>query len=207
MVRVVFLSSKKSSRRSSFAFVRFASMDEVTRVVGMTDGMFVNGWKISSKITKYGWSSRRSSGSNGFRSKIHDEIGNKKRQHQRRTFVGVVKGDQKKEIDSCEEVERVGDRSLADINWSPKRPVAEPVGILNEMKKLVWDRNQVDKCWISKCAVGSLRQFTNVSSMNRRLISRGFSFSTSYLGDMKVLWRFDSDQESTGFIKKPFLLG
>ncbi|KAK2635334.1 hypothetical protein Ddye_030126 [Dipteronia dyeriana] len=66
------------------------------------------------------------------------------------------------------------------------------------------DRNQVYECWISKCAIGSLREFTNVSSMKWRLISRDFLFSTSYLEDMKVMWRFDSNQESISFIKNRF---
>ena len=40
-VRDIFLSSTKRFRRSRYAFVRFVSLDEAKRVVGLTIGMHV----------------------------------------------------------------------------------------------------------------------------------------------------------------------
>ena len=114
MVRDMFLSSKNSSRRSCFAFVRFASMAKITRVVEMMDGMFIYGWKISSKVAKYGWSSRRSSGLSGCSSKLHDKgdrvdkrgYNFRESQQHARSFAEAVRGDLKKETDRTKDVER-----------------------------------------------------------------------------------------------------
>ncbi|KAK3206949.1 hypothetical protein Dsin_020995 [Dipteronia sinensis] len=49
-VRHVFLSSKVSVRRSKFAFIRFQTVDEASKVAKSTHGMLVYWWAIVSKV-------------------------------------------------------------------------------------------------------------------------------------------------------------
>ncbi|KAK2652393.1 hypothetical protein Ddye_012249 [Dipteronia dyeriana] len=65
------------------------------------------------------------------------------------------------------------------------------------------DQNNEDE-WLSRCVIGILKYFANVESVNLRLSSRGFSFSSTYLGDKLVLWCFDLDLERDGFVKNRF---
>ncbi|KAK3218660.1 hypothetical protein Dsin_012630 [Dipteronia sinensis] len=58
--------------------------------------------------------------------------------------------------------------------------------------------------WLSNCAIGVLMEFTDVGSVIKRLRSRGFSFSSKYLGDKSVLWCFESEIEMEGFINDMF---
>ncbi|KAK3230290.1 hypothetical protein Dsin_002171 [Dipteronia sinensis] len=60
-VRDIYLSPKPNSRKSCFAFVRFATMEEASKVFGLTNGMHVYGWPISVRIASYGWNNRRTS--------------------------------------------------------------------------------------------------------------------------------------------------
>ncbi|KAI9194362.1 hypothetical protein LWI28_005364 [Acer negundo] len=57
VVRDIYLSPKSRFKRSSFAFVRFASKEEAVRFVGLTDSMLVYGWRISLKISSVDWRS------------------------------------------------------------------------------------------------------------------------------------------------------
>ena len=59
-VRDVYLSSKNTSRRSLYAFIRFETMEEAKKVASLTNGMHVYGWPIVSKVTAFGWNRRRS---------------------------------------------------------------------------------------------------------------------------------------------------
>ncbi|KAK3212283.1 hypothetical protein Dsin_016989 [Dipteronia sinensis] len=64
-----------------------------------------------------------------------------------------------------------------------------------------WNGQKFKKEWLSRCAVGILKEF---SSVNSRLSSRGFMFSSSYLGDKLILWCFESAYEMEGFIMNRF---
>ena len=57
-VRDVYLSSKSRARRSLFAFIRFETMEEATKVARLTNKMYVYGWPIVSKVASYGWNKR-----------------------------------------------------------------------------------------------------------------------------------------------------
>ncbi|KAK0580061.1 hypothetical protein LWI29_035805 [Acer saccharum] len=59
-VRDIFLSLRSSLRKSAFAFIRFASVEEAQRVAKLTNGMHVYSWPIRTKVADYGWSKRRS---------------------------------------------------------------------------------------------------------------------------------------------------
>ncbi|KAK3227022.1 hypothetical protein Dsin_006884 [Dipteronia sinensis] len=67
-----------------------------------------------------------------------------------------------------------------------------------------WNSNNNEEEWLSRCAMGILREFTDVSSVNRRLRSRGFSFSSKYLWDKFILWVFESKFERESFIYNRF---
>ncbi|KAK3206327.1 hypothetical protein Dsin_020373 [Dipteronia sinensis] len=58
-VRDVYLSPKNTSRRSLYAFVRFETMEEATKVARLSNGMHVYGWPIASKLASFGWNRRR----------------------------------------------------------------------------------------------------------------------------------------------------
>ncbi|KAK3182737.1 hypothetical protein Dsin_030023 [Dipteronia sinensis] len=51
-IRDVFLSSKFNSRRKGFAFIRFESLEEASRVAKAVEGMHVSGWPIRAKVTE-----------------------------------------------------------------------------------------------------------------------------------------------------------
>ena len=67
-----------------------------------------------------------------------------------------------------------------------------------------WDTNIYDDNWLNKCAVGVLKKFANVSSVNHRLSLRGFSFSSVYLGDKSIVWCFDSKDDREAFVSNNF---
>ena len=54
------MSSKISSRKSSFAFIRFETIEEANKVAMLTNGMHIHGWPISLKVASYGWTNHRS---------------------------------------------------------------------------------------------------------------------------------------------------
>ncbi|KAI9177924.1 hypothetical protein LWI28_020698 [Acer negundo] len=58
-VRDVYLSVKKSSRRSRLAFIRFESPEEASKVVRLINGMHIYDWPIGAKVASLGWSKRR----------------------------------------------------------------------------------------------------------------------------------------------------
>ena len=102
-VRDVYLSSKKSSRRSSFAFIRFETQEEAKRVAIKVNGMHIFGWPIVSKIASFGWNHRRyvsgssrallkmeNESSKGVGGGCYSQISNQSQ----RSFMEVLTGDQ-----------------------------------------------------------------------------------------------------------------
>ncbi|KAK1591134.1 hypothetical protein Q3G72_002789 [Acer saccharum] len=67
-----------------------------------------------------------------------------------------------------------------------------------------WNSHDNEDGWLSRCVVGILKEFSSVSSVNLWLRSRGFSFSSMYLGDKHIIWVFESDFERDFFIKNKF---
>ncbi|KAI9191723.1 hypothetical protein LWI28_012558 [Acer negundo] len=55
-----------------------------------------------------------------------------------------------------------------------------------------------------RCAIGSLKEFSSLSSVNRRLSNKDYPFTSSYVGDKSILWCFDSVIEKEGFIRIRF---
>ena len=52
--------------------------------------------------------------------------------------------------------------------------------------------------------MGTLRNFSTVSFVNKRLISKGWSFSSSYYRDKCILWKFDSVSNVDYFINNQY---
>ncbi|KAK3198661.1 hypothetical protein Dsin_022076 [Dipteronia sinensis] len=58
-VRDVYISQKKNTNRSCFAFIRFETRDEAGRVAQKVNGMHVYGRPIVAKVAEYDWGKRR----------------------------------------------------------------------------------------------------------------------------------------------------
>ncbi|KAK3221146.1 hypothetical protein Dsin_015116 [Dipteronia sinensis] len=157
-VRDVFLSSKNSSRKSRFAFIRFESM-----------------------VKPIGWRMRRMGEDDGL------GVGNKRGRSQEvrcfnnnsRSFVEVVNG---------------LENGIQEHGFEVKKKTLF----------MSWDSNIYDDNWLNKCAMGVLKKFANVSSVNHRLSLRGFSFSSVYLGDKSIVWCFDSNDDREAFVSNKF---
>ncbi|KAI9162315.1 hypothetical protein LWI28_026039 [Acer negundo] len=75
-----------------------------------------------------------------------------------------------------------------------------------EMMSLNLERQDIDKKWLEFCAVGFLKDFSSVSSVNKRLMDRGFQITSVHLSGKAILWKFESDIDCMGFIKNRFFL-
>ncbi|KAK1581639.1 hypothetical protein Q3G72_007620 [Acer saccharum] len=137
--------------------------------------MYVYDWPISAKVASIGWSSRRTS--------VEDKHGVARALKVGldgiRSFVEVLSGNQKSSVD----VDAKGVEKVLDMSWN--------------------NYNNEDE-WLSRCAVGVLKEFINVSSVNIWLRSRGLSFSSTFLGDKSVLWVFECEGERDSFINNRF---
>ncbi|KAK2654770.1 hypothetical protein Ddye_014626 [Dipteronia dyeriana] len=174
-VRDVFLSAKNSQRRSSFAFVRFGSLEEANMVANSANGRHVCRWPVVSKLAAVGWKNRRvlmlSQGA--WRTVNCEETG---RESGYCSFVEVVKEGDSRKLKG----ESKREENMASMPWSRPKEVDE---------------------WVSRCAVGIFREFSHVKTVNQRLDSCGFRFYSSYLGDKSILWVFESECKREGFIK------
>ncbi|KAK3217761.1 hypothetical protein Dsin_011731 [Dipteronia sinensis] len=188
-VRDVYLSSKKSSRRSSFAFIRFETQEEAKRAAIKVNGMHIFGWPIVSKIASVGWNHKRFvSGSRCALFKVENEsskggVGvcySQFSNHRQRSFMEVLKGDQNRgHVVATEKAE--------------------------ECFYMSWQQQSGVDDWLSRFPVGVLRMFANISSVNRRLNNRGISFASMYLSDKSLLWCFESGVERDRFLRNYFI--
>ncbi|KAK3170497.1 hypothetical protein Dsin_032528 [Dipteronia sinensis] len=171
-VRDVFVPTKFGFRKSGFAFSRFDSLEEAILIDKKANGMHVLGWHIVAKVANFGWSKRRSL-SYGRKSQSFDERigieGLRREGFQSGYFADVVRGNHK------------GIKSLV-------------VRKEEEMLTMKWSSQEMDHVWIKRCAVGILKQFSDVSSVNQRLWCRGFKFSSAYIGDKSILWSTKGDE-------------
>ncbi|KAK0599277.1 hypothetical protein LWI29_003867 [Acer saccharum] len=149
--------------------------------------MLVYGWPIVSKVASYGWSNKRSSLANQ-RSFVRDETaegrrgdGEFKRKDVTRSFMEVLRGNQ--------------------VSGS-KSPEKEKEDV--KLLKMTWDFRQEEHEWLSRCAVGVLKDFVEVFRVNKRLIDAGIMFSSSYLRDKSILWCLDSISHKEAFIYDRF---
>ncbi|KAK1568067.1 hypothetical protein Q3G72_009708 [Acer saccharum] len=57
---------------SSYAFIRFASLAEASKVARLMNGMFIYGWSIISKVATSDWNNKRMGPSKGSRKEEGD---------------------------------------------------------------------------------------------------------------------------------------
>ncbi|KAK3173904.1 hypothetical protein Dsin_032545 [Dipteronia sinensis] len=67
------------------------------------------------------------------------------------------------------------------------------------MKSMSWRVQTNVEVWLSRCAVDN-----SIPDVNKRLSSRGFSFSNSFLSDKRILWSLETEFEKEGFIRNRF---
>ncbi|KAK3205848.1 hypothetical protein Dsin_019894 [Dipteronia sinensis] len=179
-VRDIYLSPKHNFRRSRFTFIRFETKEESEKVADAVKGMHVYGWPLSAKLVKHNWTSQRSEAKQGARPLQEKHIGRGRAEcllsevSQNHSFVEVVRG-------------------TRFVGKAERK---------NALLTMSWKRQALD--WLSRCAIGSLKEFSLVSNVNKRLKNRDFSFSSHYVGDRNILWCFDSEVEKEGFIRNRF---
>ncbi|KAK3200233.1 hypothetical protein Dsin_023648 [Dipteronia sinensis] len=70
---------------------------------------------------------------------------------------------------------------------------------------MYWGGRRENVEWLARCAVGVMKVFSDLSSVNNRLKSRDVAFMSSFLGDNFIVWSFESENERKGFINDRFL--
>ncbi|KAK3197899.1 hypothetical protein Dsin_021314 [Dipteronia sinensis] len=108
-VRDAYLSTKFSSRRSRFAFIRFGSSEEAIKVVEKTNRMLMNGWPIVSKVAAIGWKRRRKIGKD---EGLVSESGKKRATIE--TYDEVLKGNQRR----TRFLEERKENQVLTLSWS-----------------------------------------------------------------------------------------
>ena len=93
-------------------------------------------------------------------------------------------------------IEVVKDNQICTVN--------EELAETEKVWEMAWNNKDNEDEWLSKCAIGVLKEFANVSSVNHRLSSRGISFSSKYLGDKCILWIFVSEMEGMVLLRVDF---
>ncbi|KAK1551104.1 hypothetical protein Q3G72_030259 [Acer saccharum] len=69
---------------------------------------------------------------------------------------------------------------------------------------MFWSTHHREEQWLRRCAIGILKSFSNLESVNERLRNRGFQFTSHFIGSKSVLWCFDSEIDKDGFINNRF---
>ncbi|KAK1560813.1 hypothetical protein Q3G72_031090 [Acer saccharum] len=146
--------------------------------------MHIYGWPINAKVAEYEWNSRRSSPAN--RSTKDDNtkerVGREPPQsfyRERQSYAEAVK---------------------TDIHVHSGNAKVQDIDCLS----MAWTQSIAEDDWLYRSAVGDLRIFSSVESVNRKLESRGFAFSSTYLGGKGIVWTFESTCERDGFIRNSF---
>ncbi|KAK0602078.1 hypothetical protein LWI29_030135 [Acer saccharum] len=167
-VRDIYLSAEKIRRRSRFAFVRFGTQEEASKVAATTNGMHMYGWPIATKVAARGWKNKSFNRERQWSSFKEDREFQRKEANPYRSYVDAVRGSQAK-----------GDSRDQFLS--------------EKMVSMSWDFRKYDKAWLNRCAIGILKEFKEVSLVCRRLSLRDIAFSSLYLGDKSVLWTFESE--------------
>ncbi|KAI9185036.1 hypothetical protein LWI28_003549 [Acer negundo] len=69
---------------------------------------------------------------------------------------------------------------------------------------MFWNSHQREDHWLRKCVVGVLKSFSTVECVCNRLASRGFHFSAHFVGNKRVMWRFETELDKEGFMNNNF---
>lgn len=193
-MRDLYLSHKSRSRRSCFAFVRFATREEAERVVKQTNGMHVYGWPIISKIASSDWNNRR---------KLQEVFNKRVHSIPSRSSEGKMsnRGFNNTKTPAGPSFAEVVKMTIKDPNTSGIKVKDSMDG--EEIMK--WDVNIHDSSWLKLCAVGVLKSFSDIIPVLRGLGERRIEVSTFYLGDKNILWSFMSISDRDTFISSRVL--
>ncbi|KAK3212628.1 hypothetical protein Dsin_017334 [Dipteronia sinensis] len=172
-VRDVFLSSKKSGRKSCYTFVRFASKAEASKVANRTNDKHVYSWPISSKVATYEWKDRQSTMPRGHRVNTQDNVSRHQVNDGSKNIVNYMQGSQRAKHSY---VEVVNDYWRTADEGNETEEVYKP--------SMTWEGIPNEDSWLSECAIDSLKGFQDVSSVNARLSDRGIGF---FLGGLFLL--------------------
>ncbi|KAK0576328.1 hypothetical protein LWI29_015504 [Acer saccharum] len=63
-----------------------------------------------------------------------------------------------------------------------------------------WSGSFEEEEWLAKSAVGVLKDFGNLESVNKKLEDRSFMYSLTYMGGKHIMWSFESSYERDGFL-------
>ncbi|KAK1560187.1 hypothetical protein Q3G72_023350 [Acer saccharum] len=193
-VRDVYLSPRNSSRKSLYAFVRFETLEEAIKVARLTNGMHVYGWLIVSKLASFGWNKRRSVEGSWYQ----NEPAYREKETKGGTTVQTNNGT-KSFAEALRSNKVMKGPQISDE--SVKK--GQGLGNMKELS-MFWNSHQREECWLRRCAMGTLKSFSNVECVNERLISRGFHFTSHFMGSKRVLWVFESEIDKEGFINNRF---
>ncbi|KAK3195427.1 hypothetical protein Dsin_026737 [Dipteronia sinensis] len=91
------------------------------------------------------------------------------------------------------------------VSGHQEKCVKEGQNVTVKIKSMTCDKEKNEEEWTAKCAIGVLKLFSKVAKGNSRLSSRDLWFHSSYLGDNKILWRFESQSEKEIFMSSRFL--
>ncbi|KAK3221350.1 hypothetical protein Dsin_008375 [Dipteronia sinensis] len=156
--------------------------------------MHVYGWAISAKLADRDWNKRRTTdvGSRGWDArqmgdKREDGVDYRRRDRSARSHVGH----------SYAEVVKSGREYRPDVEKNSKQHSCT--------KSMFWYGSSEDVAWLSKSAIGWLKDFGSFEPVNRNLESRGCAFTTAYLGGKGIVWTFDSEWDRDCFINNEFL--
>ncbi|KAK1582695.1 hypothetical protein Q3G72_017400 [Acer saccharum] len=146
--------------------------------------MLVYGWPILAKVASFGWNKHRSGVTN---QSIRSSEVNKFLETLWRFLE--TKGDTDGGILRGHLVMEGGLKETSFLETSLTRR---------------WDAKEFDSSLLSRWAVGVMRTFRNLESVNQRPSLRGFKFSSKYVGDKTIAWFFETEYEREGFISNRF---
>ncbi|KAK1578400.1 hypothetical protein Q3G72_029975 [Acer saccharum] len=140
LVRDIHLSPMLRFRKSRYAFIRFAYLDEAKRVAELMNGMHVYGWPILSKVANVDWDNRKKDRVNAQR--LSNDWAEKsmglKKVNSGQSFTNVVK-------------ESLG-RNVHQNHFQE-----------DKQKIMNWEENKCDSSWLEFNLVGVLKSFTDIS--------------------------------------------
>ncbi|KAK1561161.1 hypothetical protein Q3G72_035079 [Acer saccharum] len=164
--------------------------------------MHIYSWPISAKVAEYGWNKRRIP-ADGHKRQAR-ELGTEKQ-----SFAAATKHPQP-EIRKVQESRRdfqegfreQNNRSFAEAVRKNMNGNAETRVLHSDIAhSMSWFGSVENEEWLMRSAVGELKVFNNIELVNKKLESRGFIFSSVYLGGKRILWTFESVCERDGFIR------
>ncbi|KAK2654549.1 hypothetical protein Ddye_014405 [Dipteronia dyeriana] len=111
-----------------------------------------------------------------------------------------MRGSMKNQIGFFHHQRGMYDRSFMEVVKEKRRNKMDTEQS-DDFMSMIWEEPSGEAGWLSKCAIGVLRSFCDVYSVNNWLASRGIPFSSTYLGEKCILWSFLSESERVGFMK------